>query len=346
MRMTKELIDRFLRNECSPEEVSFVSEYFIRNPHELERWMPYEEWVSLTGETPYDYNEKELYKLIKKAVEEDNKWNPRSAWYRNVGIQIAALFILAMGVIVALNSRDTPSLKLVEDHEQLTGINNSTKANLYYINSSDKVMHIEAGGQSVIALYPNSEIRFAEVFDSLSSRDFYLVGKAQFDVATDSTKAFNVHSKGMKTTALGTVFVVEESHKSRTTKVKLLEGAIQVTSGQKNKYSTVLTDSEEIEFDNKTSKILGKVKAGTSSSDRGGFYKEVEQEIIIQNMNVVELLLILENNFGIQTDFEVDLIEQKYYSGTFQKQEDVYQNIIEEINYLHTTDIKWKNRRQ
>src|SRR5690606_33768852 len=89
------------------------------------------------------------------------------------------------------------------------------------------VMQITAADGSVIALYPKSEIKFSEHFDPLVTRDFFLKGKAKFSVAKNKDKPFNVHSAGVITTALGTVFIVEESTSS-ITHVKLLEGSVEV----------------------------------------------------------------------------------------------------------------------
>lgn len=345
MRMTQELMDRFLKNECTSEEISFVCEYFIQYPYELEHWMPFDDWKSIEEDVHASYNELKLYKIIRENIKINRQWNCNIIRGKKVAVQIAASVIIVITCLLFFNLIDRDTLREDGSSKELVYSDNPNRSNLYYINSSNKVMHIEASDNSLITLYPNSEIRFSEDFESTGSRDFYLVGKAKFKVTKDTTKAFQVFSKGMKTIALGTVFVVDEFYTSQTTKVKLLEGMILVKSGQE-KYSTVLKESEEIEYDSKSNKIVGKIETKSSSSDRGGYYKEENKEIIIQNMNVLELIHILENNFGIEIDHQLGMDTQKYYTGSFPKRDDIFQLIIDEINYLHSITMKWEKRKQ
>lgn len=249
-----------------------------------------------------------------------------------------------MGLALWIKMESIGRLFIDKEDKLIAQADTSIASNLYYINSSNEIMNVESGDGSIISLYPRSEIRFAESFEFTSSRDFYLVGKAQFDVAKDTTKAFRVYSKGLEVTALGTVFVVDEIFQSYVTKVRLIEGQIEVTSKRtatKNEYSTILSPTEEIMLDYRKSTIVSKVNADLVLQDRGGFFKEDKGKIIFENMDVKDVLLILQKNYNVFLEYNESQMVQKYYTGTFNHHEEVYKNIINEINYLHNVHIKW-----
>lgn len=93
---------------------------------------------------------------------------------------------------------------------------------------------IEAGNEqktiilrdsSVVLLYAGSSLQYEKDYN-VNGRKLYLKGKGRFTVKKQEQQPFTVYSKFVSTTALGTVFEVQESADS--TVVALFEGRVKV----------------------------------------------------------------------------------------------------------------------
>ncbi|MGN6419594.1 MAG: FecR family protein [Pseudobacter sp.] len=93
---------------------------------------------------------------------------------------------------------------------------------------------IEAGNEqktivlrdsSVVLLYAGSSLQYEKDYN-VNGRKLYLKGKGRFTVKKQELQPFTVYSKFVSTTALGTVFEIQESADS--TVVSLIEGKVKV----------------------------------------------------------------------------------------------------------------------
>ena len=91
--------------------------------------------------------------------------------------------------------------------------------------SADKKMLTLSDG-SLVGLSANSTLSYAEEFNSLK-RDVILNGEGSFDIAKDVSRPFEVYSKSILITVLGTRFTVSPEADSAT-KVVLHEGRIMI----------------------------------------------------------------------------------------------------------------------
>src|SRR5690606_5427721 len=208
MKLTKEILERYLKGNCSDEEITFIHENIDKIKDQADVLFSEEEWIDADNLSEYP-NAEEIRKRIVDHIEDPIRKHRIQKRRKMVTWSVAASVILLISSVFYFFGTDTkhPIEPEIVLHEKPT---TDPSTNLYYINSGKDVMHITAADGSSISLYPQSEIKFPEHFHKKISRDFFLKGKAKFHVAKDKNKPFHVHPTGMTTTALGTVFIVDE----------------------------------------------------------------------------------------------------------------------------------------
>ncbi|UIR54748.1 FecR family protein [Sphingobacterium sp. SRCM116780] len=339
MKITKAHIDRYLKGECTPVEAAAIEQYLDEHPQALDELFPEKEWQSTPDDVPYIHQE-HVYQNIQKHIE------PRKNYrlYMRKVVSIAALFLFVFGIYWFIADKSTPpqlpsrTVTKSTSHPQETEV-----ANLYYINSGNENMMLTASDGTVITLYPQSEIKYAEDFSKQHERILQLKGKAKFEVAKDKTKPFRVYAQGVVTTALGTVFIVDEIKKSEI-RIQLLEGSIEVTSNNPKAGKPLIRKikpDEEITFDHTAGKIVNEKKINAAGLDRAGYFLQQPQVLQFKNLALQDVIAILQQNYNIDIQYEAANLKDKFFSGSFTNTAEAYQQIIQEINYLHATHITY-----
>ncbi len=359
MHITKEVIDRYLSGEAKAEEVEAIRHALDNNLIDLNDWLPETEWHHTEEDTPFERRDS-IRQLLLTKMERANR---RRLVYAIS--KYAALLILTGMVgwgIVDYWKRPAPTAPVTARHKEPLQLQQpplkatarqkkaaqkpEPKGNLYYINSGNLPMQVAVPDGSKIELYPGSEVKFADGFAALAKRDIYLKGKATFTVAKDRSKPFRVHTAGLMTTALGTVFSVDELHSS-VTKVKLYEGRIQVEGVSDKPGSPALNmkfvPNEEVTINHEALQILAESRTNSSAFNRKGFYQEKQNKLIFKNMALKDILNIISHNYKLQLQFDREAIENKYYSGVYENTAPVYLKILSDIQQLHNLTITVQN---
>lgn len=346
MNIDNELINKYLLGKCNSEEVVAIQKHLTEHKLSLDDIIPLSDWQNAS---PASYQKESL--LYDNLIEQIRKQQIRRRRNYLVRIsQLAAVLALLFGLFYFLPTSQPEIKNLQTTAEPIDELIDIPQINnLFYINSSNKDLILYTSDSSKIVLTPGSQIRYAEDFATLEQREIQLKGKATFYVNKNKDKPFKVHSKNMTTTALGTIFTVDELN-SQSTRVQLLEGEIEIkqlhkeTPKKANKKETQqlirhFSQSGELLLDHSKSKILAEVKPNKKTGNRNGYFKEQFGEIIIKNLAVEDILAILENNYQVQLHYDASLVENHYFSATFPSSKQVYTDVIDEINYLHQTNI-------
>ncbi len=336
--MSKEIIDRYLKGQCTATEAAAIEKQLAENPQDWSHLLPKEDWDNQDTTKSYT-KEQELLKKITQELPFPQKRSIRLAPI----VKVAALLLAALTGYWYLQQAPLSSPHTALNQHTDTLIN-EVETNLYYINSGNENMRLVASDGSIITLYPHSEIKYAEDFDSQSERSLQLKGKAKFEVAKDPSKPFRVYSKGMSTTALGTVFIVDELRNDET-RVRLLEGSIEVATAVKNAERNLvkrINQPEELTVAYVQAKIVNSKSLNSNVKDRASFFQEKDNSLQFKNLAVEEIIAILEQNYGISILHNSPSLRDKYFSGSFKSTETVYENIIQEINYLHALNLSLK----
>lgn len=336
MKITKTLIDKYLSGKASAEEIAAVENALANNEFYWEDFMPETEWQGYEMDSDFK-NQREIKAHIFEQIGQKNK--NRLGWLKYAAI----LFFIGIGAWLGLNQIDSPKhTAAYRSAKKVQPTSQEQPSNLYYINSGNTIQQVSVPDGSTIDLYPNSEVKFSSDFTSISARNIQLKGKAKFTVAKDKTKPFHVHTADLITTALGTVFSVEEGG-SAVTKIKLYEGRIEVKSNQhaENKQALHLQfqPNEEISIDRKLQQIIAETRVNASPSSKRGSFLKTSGQLIFKNLPLQDVLHIISHNYGLKLSVEPKDIRDKYYSGSYKNTASAYVNMLADIQALHKITI-------
>ena len=210
--MDKQLLQKFLNQQCSPSEAEYVHNCLKNDPDLLERLLPEEEWI-----------EAGRVKIL---------WWQQFNWTAVAAVlAYAVLTILTVKYLVPEGNKQQLSYQQPASQNKKITIHNS--------DSTAQVINLKDG--SVVKLSPNSTLQYQQPFPP-SQRNLMLQGEATFDVAHDSTRPFTVTGEGINTTALGTSFRVR-AFKGTNVEVRLFKGKIRIeraTGASKEPFNQVI----------------------------------------------------------------------------------------------------------
>lgn len=220
MEITPELIQRFLAQECDPEEFEAVTRWLESSPADAPRLLG---WESDQAVRPVeDHDPEEVLAHLQASL-----FPRKQAMVRKLLWPAAAAVILAtiVGLGTVIRSRSGAEVAATE----------ATKPRARWIerrNRGDVALIIALPDSSSVKLYGHSSIRYTDSF-GLLRRESWVDGAADFVVKKDNVHPFTVTSGTLATTALGTSFGVRSG-----IEVRLFTGKVVVRdlSGGKDVY--------------------------------------------------------------------------------------------------------------
>jgi len=212
----KQLLNKFLANQCSAEEAKLVFSWLNENPKLLDDLISEEDWMSYISR---EKNNKQGGDFLLKTL----------------------LIVLVFGLLfVCSNLLQLPG----GQQAQLTS--GSVIKALYY-NPSLRTKEVITADESHLFLEPGALVQVQIKADMDLRQVKVLEGKVRFDVAKDPSKPFVVQSNQLLTTALGTQFTVDYNSRSAQVIVQLFEGKVRVASTDHG-VAKILNPGQQIYF--------------------------------------------------------------------------------------------------
>lgn len=339
--ISRELIDKYFRNECSDHEKKLVLEYFRDNPGEWNRYMTEEDWDNfvVSEEVDRELSERMFRTVSRRSFRKDRRARAvRLVAAVSAGLLIGLLWIYRPGTRQPVIARKTSS----EDvNKRMT-----EKRNL-----SRTQMRVMLADGSEVSLSPNSSIRFYESFLSDKNRMIYLSGEALFKVAGDRNRPFIVYSDALSTTVLGTSFTVQSFAQSNVIKVTLHEGKVQVSAVDSIraawKSNIMLLPGDELTYSKTT--MLASVKHSTPVEHLVKASPPNTQARAVHRPDwyTFDASLLAEVLDQLSSYYQVDIyyypsdLQNKYFSGRLHKT-DSLETILNDIALLHHLTIEKK----
>src|SRR5699024_10817305 len=264
----KYLIKKFIQDECTPDELEILINYFQNN--DIDQAFPEVEELLEWLENHPEMDKKdvnEVYdKIIAKSTSSKKKSNPRKllAW--------AAVFIGIIGIglfftlpkepqagyssfdfsnAIILETDDGKTQYITEEGPikltDKTGkvIGSKEDQVLVYSGQDDqseeityntltipygKRFQIKLADGSHVFLNAGSSLRYPVKFPKEGKREVFLTGEAYFDIEEDKDRPFIVEANEVKINVLGTRFNVSSFSKEETAEVALVEGSVDLSS--------------------------------------------------------------------------------------------------------------------
>jgi ferric-dicitrate binding protein FerR (iron transport regulator) len=347
--VTKELIERFFRNDCSPEDQQKVLEYFIANPNEFEGYLDENEWeFFLTKERMDPALSEKLFENVRRQTTEKRR---KLRFIRRLTVAASILLVLGLGWIFLDNTRQPKQIASTTNIKA----DSASFVVRHEVNTTGKEKRVELPDGSVIILANNSEVTYQEPF--IDRRDLTLIGKAYFKVAKDKNRPFRVISGELSTTAVGTEFTVTAFGNTDRIIVRLYEGKVMVKPMNKmnqlmKKPIYLLPGQEFVYGSAMTAKVLSfKVKKTVPE-------QLLSEEIIRDNLSIsetVETPYFMFNNqplsqvlvdlgalYNVEIVYDKNDVEKIYFTGKYNKSESI-ETILNRIGILNNLTITKKD---
>ncbi|WP_231490595.1 FecR family protein [Pedobacter sp. Leaf170] len=331
MIVSEELLARYFKGLCTPEEKLLVANYLNDVEDLPEHLLKKEEWDDAEDALMSNEKSEALFLAIKR---ETISKSVKLRRYKIMAIAAMLLAVLTVGFYMVLKPEATvfnlAKHKIEQKEKQAEIVWKS------FVNYTSSNQSITLPDGSSVKVYPAGEIRYAIPFVQ-QSREIYLTGKSFFKVAKDKKHPFTVYSNGISTTALGTSFTITADDKTELVKVELHTGKVWVKKMvrvlNKQIFSEILMPGEKLVYD----KSKDKVNVSTN-----GLLARVPIKLNEVNFTQVALKDVFEklkSHYNIKIIYnETDLAEISF-TGTInlsQKPEQIIKEITE-LNELSLT---------
>lgn len=233
--------------------------------------------------------------------------------------RIAAMLVLIAGSYYAFNWFTNKTMNgAVDTAKYLIRVNNS--------NSPTKIILPD---NSLLWLYAKSAIKYPEHFTNHRNITL-LAGKVFFNVAHDSANPFTVATEeGLKTTVLGTAFIIEKRAGNSSIKVSVLRGKVKVADNGTN-YAT-LTRNQGVDVNTKT-KIANLV--GVDSLEMTSWFSS---NVVLDNVTLKEVAASIKKSFGYSVKFSSAKLLSKRCSISYSATDNIDDILILLDKIYHTT---------
>lgn len=310
----KQLLKKFLRNECTHEEAKLALKYIEEDPALLDELLSKTEWDAANANQPIHPDIEDAMRRHVMAATSKKQRVVRFGYWAAAACITAVLFG-AYWFTVNKNTDHKPAvLAQMEALEEI-------------MNNGNEVQEIVLADHSVVSLYPKSVIKFEKGL--LHNRDIFLEGKAFFKVTKNKLKPFTVFSGTVSTTALGTSFMVNDD-KANNVNVQLFEGKVVVkaTTDRLKMEDVYLLPGKECIIDihrnsiaviAMTNKNQLAVKPVPAKPTPVIIEEPAVQEISLhfRKTEVTEVFSRLEKVFNTKIVYRAEDIKDAYFTGDF-----------------------------
>lgn len=294
MKVSKEVIERYHREECSPEEQRIVEQWL--DSEEVEMSFPENADLKAIGDRGWR-KISGRYQIFPKA---QAVASPKLDNYRRIW-QFAACLALVLGLAFFYYSN--------------TGWKNNPRNQAFAYKEvktrkGEKLMVTLPDG-TVVWLNAESDLRFPENFKG-ELRQLEFSGEAYFSVAKHASKPFVIHTEKTKIQVLGTKFNLRALATEAATSVVVEEGKVKF-SGNSDQESLILTANKRGVFDPSTGAPFLK----TEEVYAGKYMAWKDNELLLDNLTIEQVSEILERWYNVKIFISRKELHHERYTGSF-----------------------------
>lgn len=313
--MKEELVVKFLNDQCSPEELTLVSQWLRKKGHEKEL----EEIISRHWENIHPGQLSTRHRALLSKIHaglHDRQINPafrKPAPNTNYYLKIAASVLIFIFSAVAILSLTTT---LSDTNIAHTTIRKAT-------DYGEKQTVVLPDGTKVI-LNAASSLEYDEAFLHSGYRIVRLTGEAYFHVAHNEEKPFRVVTDLMETTVLGTKFNINEREDK--VEVSLAQGKVRVHL----RYSGAEKIAELSPGEMATTRA-GTKQLSVSNVNVRDKIAWTEGIITFKSLPLADIISRLERWYDVEISLDDDIDERLTVSGEFNNEN--LENILSGLSF-------------
>jgi transmembrane sensor len=344
MEITNDLINRFFRKECTPEEADFVAAFLHTHPNYLDEHFSQQEFEATMPDETEGYAEDwQAWEQLQTRIKKQHSFKT----FQRLAVAASVAVFCFLGFRYLYQPQEAGTATPTEYAANTQPADGWKEI----ANPSDTVMIVSLADGSSVRLSAGSNIRFN---DSAwrTRRDLQLQGEATFEVAKDKTRPFTVYCGQVSTMALGTIFSVRQDAAGDSLRVRLYEGKVKVRKQQLGPNGdsadlvkpNILTPGQEILF------APGKDQAFVRSFMPNALPKYIARNktadetnslpsnawIEFDNQPLSDLFVSLEVVYNVQINYNRRDIQNLSFIGRFEPYDNIDDilNIVARLNGL------------
>uniref|UniRef100_UPI0032169BBB FecR family protein n=1 Tax=uncultured Draconibacterium sp. TaxID=1573823 RepID=UPI0032169BBB len=331
--MTKELLHKFLNNQCTSEELTAVIDWIKTNgwSTDLEKW-GLDELRNSEGEK--QYRSKEYYNSMLNSIHHEIILEQLGPSEKRIGrkvslltwlTRVAALFMLPVIAYLLFT--------ISQQNLEISTISNVQIDSLEIIAPIGSKTIVQLSDGSEVFLNHGSKLKYPQKFTG-STRNVVLTGEAYFKVEHNPEKPFIVETKELNITALGTEFNVLAYPNEDVIETTLVNGVVSLeqSSDGINHSLGKLKPSQHVKYNTNSGQIISTM----GNVERYISWKE--GKIIFKNEPIEQIAKRLNRWYNVEIVFENEIVKDYTYTATF-----VDETLFQILDLMElATPIKYK----
>lgn len=325
MNMSDELLSKYFKGTCTPEEKILVTQYLNETYDLPASVFSKEEWDETPDATISEEETSQIFEAIKKQT--IAKVRPVS-WLK---ITAAAIVLTVLGIGLLSLNRNQPKTGLA-DQENLRAEIKQIVNWKSVVNYTEQDQMLTLPDNSTVKIYPGGELRYTVPFVQ-HNREIYLKGKGFFEVTKDKKHPFIVYAKGVSTTALGTSFTITALEKNKLVKVQLHTGKVWVKNVDSinhiKPFSEILKPGDELVYNT----LLNKVKLMDAKLP---MRKQKDSPVLLNftQAPLADVFASLEQHYQVKIIYNPADVAEMSFTGSLKLTQPIV-TILEEITELN-----------
>lgn len=172
-----------------------------------------------------------------------------------------------------------------------------------------EVTRIQLSDGSIVLLRDGSWLNVDSLF-AKDSREVSLQGEAYFEVATNPTKPFVIHTGKVKTTVLGTAFSIKANPAETEVTVTVTRGKVMVEDEEEKVLLATLEADRQLVYNTKSNRVTEKtVNAAIASNWRS-------HHMIFRNSTFESIVQEISELYGVTILFDDEFLRQRQITAS------------------------------
>lgn len=311
-QLTEELVRRFQRNECTPEELALIRQWIASM--ELN-----EAESGITPELLAELKMRMHQQLMQSIQAAPVVPMHRRQSVRRIAAAAALLLMVVPGVVLWYMNRRSSTVETVS---ALTVIENNKKNTIQKITLPDGTL---------VWLNRQARLEFDPQQFNRTQRFVTLSGEGFFEVMPDKTKPFIVQTGDLQTRVLGTAFNIEAYENAAEIRVSLVHGKVALDNTVTAQTTMLMPDHT---FCYSRANRTGSVVPMTVSN----IQQWTNGQLMFNEVPLEEALQRIQERYEISIQYDAKLIRNKRITAAFPAGN--WQSALQNILFVHGLTYK------
>jgi len=297
----RHLLKAYADNRCTREELDELFRLVSSSKQNGEFTQVLEEiWHEIPeAEKLLSINENELFGKITERTTAIKS----SAWFAWTRVAAVLFIVACAGVMYFILSPAEPQ-STAQIPPAATG------------HSSASHRFIQLPDGSTVLLNTNSTLQFPDSFAG-KTREVVLSGEAFFDIDSDPSRPFIIHTGKVQTKVLGTAFNIRAYPDEEDVTVTVTKGKVRVDL--ENKTLGVITPNQQISVNKSSNAMVQQAVLADS------VITWKENDVVFDNVTFEEAAFVIEKRYNVQITFENPNLKKCRFHASFLNENDVNQ---------------------